>query len=159
MGQRGQRGQGGQGGGGAQAAQQRRDDQMKKIDEILLANQQSRFNEILLQVDGTSQDLADAKVAEKLGLTSDQKSKLEELTATYRQKRTDLFMGGQVDQQELTKLRTEENDKAKDLLTADQKTAFDKMLGKKIDIDPATLRGGRGQRGGRRGQGNAQPNA
>ncbi len=109
--------------------------------------------QIWYQVAGISQDLADAKVAEKLGLTSDQKSKLETLTTEYRQKLMDLgFMG---DPQERAKLVTEQNDKAKDLLTADQKAQLDKMMGKKIDIDPATLRGG-GR--GRRGQG-AQPNA
>jgi hypothetical protein len=78
----------------------------------------------------------------------------------------DLFQGGggtPPDAQAMTKLTTEENDKAKDLLTADQKTQFDSMLGKKIDVDFASLRGGRGQRGGRRGGqapgGNAQPAA
>jgi hypothetical protein len=151
------RGGGGAGaGGGAAAFQAARDEQMKKINEVLLAPQQDRFAQIMLQMQGTSQALADAKVAEKLGLTADQKSKLEELVATYRQKRMDLIMGGQPDPTEMTKLTNEQNDKAKDLLTADQQAQYTKMLGAKIDIDPATLRGGR--RGGRRGAG-ATPNA
>jgi hypothetical protein len=162
MGQAGGRRGGGAGGaggagGGAAAFQAIRDEQMKKIDDVLLQPQQDRFAQIMLQLMGTSQALADAKVADKLGLTADQKSKLEELVATYRQKRMDLFMGGQPDPTEMTKLTTEQNDKSKDLLTADQKAQFDKMLGAKIDIDPATLRGNRGNRG-RRGAG-ATPNA
>ena len=159
-GQRGQRGQGGPGAGGAggfaAAAQQRRDEEMKKINEVLLAPQQERFAQIMLQVEGTSQALADAKVADKLGLTADQKTKLETLRTDYQQKLRDLFMGGgPPDQAEMAKLRTEQNDKAKELLSADQQKQYETMLGKKIDIDPATLRG---NRGGRRGQ-NAQPNA
>ena len=149
------RGGGGAGaGGGAAAFQAAHDEQMKKINEVLLAPQQDRFAQIMLQMQGTSQALADAKVAEKLGLTSDQKTKLEELVATYRQKRMDLIMGGQPDPMEMTKLTNEQNDKAKDLLTADQQAQYTKMLGTKIDIDPATLRG---RRGGRRGA--ATPNA
>ena len=95
-----ERGRRGGAGGFAQILQQQREEQMKKINEVLLAPQQERFVQIWLQVQGTAQDLADAKVAEKLGLTGEQKSKLEELTTSYRQKRMDLVMGGQPDPQE-----------------------------------------------------------
>jgi Spy/CpxP family protein refolding chaperone len=170
--QRGQgRGQGGQAGqdptAARQAFQQAREDLMKKINDILLPNQQARFAEIMLQAQNVSQALADAKVAEKLTLTDDQKQKLTDLTTEYQQKRRDLFQaaqggGGPPDQAEMTKLTTEENDKAKELLTAEQKTQFETMLGKKIDVDFAAMRNqGRGQRGrrGQGGQGNGQPAA
>lgn len=163
------RGAGGQAGqdptAARQAFQQAREDLMKKINDILLPNQQARFAEIMLQAQNVSQALADAKVAEKLNLTDDQKQKLTDLAAEFRQKRMDLFQAGgggaPPDQAEMAKLTTEENDKAKDLLNADQKTQFETMLGKKIDVDFAALRNqGRGQRGGRRGAGgNGQPAA
>jgi hypothetical protein len=162
----GRRGAGGAGGagGGAAAFQAARDEQMKKINEVLLQPQQDRFAQILLQLQGTATALADAKVADKLGLTSDQKSKLETLQTDYQQKIRDAIMngagggggGGFGNNPEVTKLRNEQNDKAKELLTADQQKQFDSMVGKKIDVDPATLRGGgRGRRGGQA----AQPNA
>ena len=161
----GRRGGGGAGGagGGAGGFAAIRDEQMKKIDEVLLQPQKDRFAQIMLQLQGTAQNLADTKVADKLVLTSDQKSKLETLQADYQQKIRDAIMngagggggGGFGNNPEVTKLRTEQNDKAKELLTADQQKQYDSMLGKKIDVDPATLRGG-GR--GRRGQG-AQPNA
>jgi hypothetical protein len=109
------------------------------------------------------QALSDAKVADKLGLTSDEKQKVQDLSDELRQKRQDLFQGGggggfnQETMQKMRELTTSEDEKALGLLTADQKAQLEKMQGKKIDIDPATLfRGGRGGRGNRGGAG---PNA
>ena len=126
----------------------------------------------MLQLQGASTALADAKVADKLSLTGDQKDKLTALNDEYQAKMRELFQtmrqngggggggggqGGFGNNPELTAAIKDHNDKALDVLTADQKAQFEKMEGKKIDVDPASLRG-RGRRGGA-GGGNAQPAA
>jgi hypothetical protein len=172
-----QRGQGrGAGGIDPTAMQQRRDEEMKKINEILLQNQQDRLAEIMIQVEGPSTALTDSKVADKLALNGDQKDKLTALNDEYQAKMRELFQtmrqngggggggaggagrGGFGNNPEFAAAVKEHNDKALDVLTADQKAQYEKMEGKKIDVDPASLRGGRGRRGGA-GGGNAQPAA
>jgi hypothetical protein len=156
----------GGGGGGnrptPEEMQQRRDDQNKKVAEILLPNQQERLDQIMLQLQGADA-LSDPKVAEKLQLTDDEKTKLTDLSTEYQQKRRDLFQqggggggGGAANQDAIQKLRTEQNDKAMAILTADQKDQFTKMEGTKLDIDPSLLRPnfGGGNGGGRRNRGN-----
>jgi hypothetical protein len=137
----------------------------KKVDDLLLPNQKERLDELQLQARG-SQALTDPKVAEKLNLTDDQKQSLTKLASDYQQKRMDLFQGGgRPDMDAVNNLRTEENDKAMAILTADQKDQFTKMEGK--IVDPSLLRGNFGGRGGRnRGnggnggnRGNGQPDA
>lgn len=154
------RGAGGAGGAGGapdiaaiqQRQREQRKEQVKKIDEVLVKQQADRFDQILLQAQGAAAALRDPDVQDKLSMTADQKQKETDLASTYQQKRQDLFQagggGGPPDQAEIAKLTTEENDKAKDALTGDQKTKFDSLLGKKIDIDFASLRGGRGGGGG-----------
>jgi Spy/CpxP family protein refolding chaperone len=140
--------------------QQAREDQQKKINDILLPNQQDRLQQITLQLQG-ARALSDPKVADKLKLTDDQKKQLADLSGDYRQKMMDLFQGGgPPDRDAMNKLRTEQNDKAMAILTSDQKDEFTKMQGKKIDIDPALLfRGGRRNRGGGGDGGKGQPDA
>jgi hypothetical protein len=154
---------GGGGGGGnrptQEQMQQTRDDQAKKVAEILLPNQQERLDQILLQLQG-SQALTETKVAEKLQLTDDQKKQLTDLNTEYQQKRRDLFGGGggggRPDQDAMNKLRTEQTDKAMAILTSDQKDQFTKMEGTKFDLDPSLLRGGMG--GGNNGGGRRNRN-
>ncbi len=138
--------------------QQRREETQKKINDILLPNQQERFAEITLQVSlktQPTQALSDTKVADKLQLTDDQKKQLADLSSDYRQKFMDLMQGGGLpDPDAMTKLRTEQSDKAMTVLTPDQKEQLTKMEGKTVDIDPAQLRGfGRGGRNRRNGGG------
>jgi hypothetical protein len=157
---------GGGGGGGGQMTQEerqtRRDELTKKVNDVLLPNQQERLAEITLQLQG-AQALSDPKVADKLQLTDDQKKQLADLSTDYRQKTRDLFGGGgPPDADAMSKLRTDETDKAMAILTSDQKDQFTKMEGKKIDIDPMQLfRGGRRNRGNGNGGngGKAQPDA
>jgi hypothetical protein len=164
------------GGGGGQMSQeerqQRREAMQKKVNEVLLPNQQERLEQIVLQVSvkmQTAQALADSKVADKLQLTDDQKKQLADLSSDYRQKIMDLFQGGgPPDPDAMAKLRTEQSDKAMAVLTSDQKDQLTKLEGKTIDIDPAQLFRGRGGRnrgnggGGDGGKGNdakGQPDA
>jgi Spy/CpxP family protein refolding chaperone len=165
----------GGGGGGAQLSpeerQTRRDEIQKKVNEVLLPNQQERFEQIVLQVSmkmQPSQALSDSKVADKLQLTDDQKKQLADLSSDYRQKFMDLFQGGgPPDRDAMAKLRTEQSDKAMAVLTSDQKEQLTKLQGKTVEIDPAQLRGfGRGGRnrgngggGGGGTNGKGQPDA
>jgi len=142
-----------------------RESSLKKVDEILQPPQRARFDEILLQIDGTAA-LRQPKVAEKLKLTDDQKSKLTALFAPP-QGGGGGFGGGAGGGQQA---REERDAKALEILTADQKSQFTAMQGKKIEIDTAALRGGggrgqggpggggRGGRGGKGGKG-GQPDA
>src|SRR5262245_6784377 len=80
---------GGGGGGGADFAQ-RQEELRKKVNDILLPNQQERLAQISLQVRGAAQALVnDEKLAEKLTLSADQKQKLTALNEEYQQKRRD----------------------------------------------------------------------
>jgi Spy/CpxP family protein refolding chaperone len=139
--------------------QKQRDEVQAKVNEILLPNQQERLQQITLQLQG-ARALSDAKVADKLQLTDDEKKQLADLSSDYRQKMMDLFQGGgPPDRDAMAKLRTEENDKAMAILTPEQKDQFTTMQGKKVDIDPAELmrafRGGRNRGNGGGGGGNA----
>jgi len=146
----------------------------KKADDILVPKQQQRLDEIALQyslegqafnIAGTAGALAGDDLAKKLGLTDDQKKKLEDLQTEAGTKTQDLFQGGgPPDQQEMAKLRTDFKDKAIAVLTADQKTKLEKMQGKKFDVSTIQMgRGfgpGRGRgRGGPGGAGGAGPGA
>jgi Spy/CpxP family protein refolding chaperone len=116
--------------------------------------QQARLEEILLQVDGVGA-LRQPKIAEKLKLTDDQKTKLAEVLAPRQGGGNGGGNGGGGGQQ----AREERDAKAMEILTADQKSQFTSMQGKKIEIDRAALMGG-GRQGGKGGKGRkGQPDA
>jgi len=126
-----------------------RESSQKKVDEVLTPPQRERFAEIMLQLDGP-RALTTPKVADKLKLTEEQKTKLNELFASAQGAGGKGGGGGGGGQA----AREEMNTKAMDILTADQKTQFTSMQGKKIEIDRAALGGGfgGGQGGGRKGK-------
>ncbi len=127
----------------------------KKADEILLAPQRDRLDQIsiqfAIQTQGpgafTRQDIVD-----KLGLTAEQKDKIQALADDMQQKIMGIFQDAagdfQAAQEKVTKLRDEQKDKAMELLTADQKTKLTALTGKEFKIDPMAMFGGRGRRGG-----------
>jgi len=121
----------------------------KKVEEILMPPQRDRFAEIMLQLEGTGA-LRQEKVAAKLKLTDEQKTKLGEL---FAQRQGGGGGGGGNFQQ----AREERDAKAMEILTADQKSQFTSMQGKKIEIDRAALMGG-GRQGGK-GRGKKGPDA
>ena len=151
---------GGGGGGGntsPEDRQKRREELQKKVNDILTPQQQQRLDEIVLQVSvkiQPSQALSDAKIAEKLQLTEDQKQQLTDITSEYRQKTMDLFQGGgPPDRDAMTKLRTEQSDKTMTVLTADQKDQLTKLQGKTLEIDAGQLLRGFGRGRNRDGGG------
>ena len=133
--------------------QDRAKDNKKKVDDILLPPQRERLDQITLQLAG-AQALSRPEVAEKLGLSDDQKTKLKDLADDAQQKRMDLFSSGPPsDQQEMQdrmqkvqKISADQKEKAMAVLTADQKQELEKMQGKKFDFDMSQMmpRGGFG---------------
>jgi hypothetical protein len=142
--------------------QARAKENKKKVYEILLPPQRERLDQIVLQVAG-AQALGRPEVAEKLGLSDDQKTKLQGLADAAQQKRMDLFSAGPpADQQEMQdrmqkmqKISADQKDKAMEMLSAEQKDKFEKMQGKKFDFDPMQMFRGFGRGGG--GGGPAAP--
>jgi Spy/CpxP family protein refolding chaperone len=138
-----------------------------KLDAILLPAQQARLAEITLQMRGTSA-LNDEDIQTKLGITADQKTALSTLRDENRKAMGELFAGGgggrdasdadrAANREKFAKAQAEANEKVLAVLTSDQKAEFEKMQGKKIEIDRAALRGQGGPGGpgggGRRGRG------
>lgn len=143
--------------------QELRKDQEDKVAAVLTDAQKTRMKEIRLQARGTAA-LSDKEVQESLKLTDDQVNKIKDLNKTLADARAEAFGGAgggggggrgganQETRDKLTKLRTETNDKILAVLTADQKTAFEKMQGAKIEGLP-TAGGGFGFGGGAGGGG------
>jgi hypothetical protein len=129
----------------------------KKADEILLAPQRERLDEIVIQVAGAGA-LTRPEVIEKLTITDEQKKKLNDLATATQDKIRELNAGGFTQDPEeqkaraekMTKINADQKEQAVAILTADQKTKFEKMQGKKFEIDMTQLFP---RRGGRRGAG------
>jgi Spy/CpxP family protein refolding chaperone len=135
----------------------------EKINKVLLAHQQKRLKEIALQVRGIAA-LSDDAVAKELALSADQKDQIKKVTEDADQARRDLFQNAGGDREGLREkgqaIRTESEQKALAVLTADQKTKFEDMKGKKFELDRSALPGGGrgfgGGGGGGRGRGGNQ---
>jgi Spy/CpxP family protein refolding chaperone len=136
--------------------QDRAKENRKKVADILVAPQMERLDEISIQLAGAGA-LTRPEVAEKLGLTEDQKKKLSDVAEKIQAKRMDLFQsfGGppaddqeRQDRQKKTQALTDEqNEQSLTVLTADQKDKFEKLKGKKFDT--TLIQQGRGFGGGR----------
>jgi len=118
---------------------------LKKVQEILLPHQFDRLHEISVQVRGTSA-LADPKVQEQLGLSEQQKAKLQQVRENIEGQMRAMFEGirGLPDaerrakltasREKMQKLFKDVEDQAIETLTAQQRDKFEQMKGKKIDI-------------------------
>ncbi len=128
-------GGGGFGGGDPQQREQLRLEQEKKIKEILSAEQFKRYQEISLQQEGPAA-FARKEVADKLGLSDSQRQKVNAILEEQRATMRDMFQGGggggdrQAMMETMQKLREETNAKLLAVLTAEQKKAWEGMLGK-----------------------------
>jgi hypothetical protein len=122
-----------------------------KLDEVLDDAQQTRLQEVYVQVNGTGA-LQDESVAAALKLTAEQTKQLQEVRDASRQSFMDAGLRD-LDEEARTKkieeLTKDRDDKTLAVLTDDQRAALDKMKGVELKIDPANLpsfgRGG-GQR-------------
>lgn len=119
--------------------QELRKDQDEKIGGILNDKQKARLKEIGLQQSGAFA-LANKEVAEALKLTDDQVNKIKELNDGFRKDAQAAFQsaanGGNPGsaRDEITKVRKDTGEKIMAVLTDDQKAAFEKMKGEKIDL-------------------------
>jgi hypothetical protein len=122
-----------------------------KLDEVLDDAQQTRLQEVYVQVNGTGA-LQDESVAAALKLTDEQTKQLQEVRDASRQSFMDAGLRD-LDEEARTKkieeLTKDRDEKTLAVLTDDQRAALDKLKGAELKIDPANLpsfgRGG-GQR-------------
>ena len=118
----------------------------KQLAEILQPAQLQRLKEIRLQVMGAAA-LALPEVAKALDITAEQTEKLKAIQQQLQEKRREAMQGAaDLSQEEREKMRETMQQMAKDatakaleVLTPQQKEAFEKLKGKKIDIDLSTL--------------------
>lgn len=116
--------------------------------EALTREQMMRLYQIRMQVRNVVDSLANRYVAGRLELTDEQKEKLAVINKEVQAKRTELFASMRDASQEqrteayqkYRNVRTDADEKALGLLSADQKEVFEKMKGKKIELP--TRRGG-----------------
>ncbi|HHM12780.1 MAG TPA: hypothetical protein ENJ16_04450 [Planctomycetaceae bacterium] len=123
-----------------------------KIKEILLPEQWERLQQIRIQAMGI-RALTDPDVQAKLKLTEEQVQKMRSAFEEVGRKMMELFRSGQRDK--IASMREEMEKKLLGILTDEQKAAFEKLKGKKVDFElrPQFRRGGPGRRGGRGGEG------
>lgn len=128
-----------------------------ELKSILSAEQMGRIKQITYQMAGAAA-LNDAELAKELGLSDEQKGKIKAAVDDAQSKTRELFQGGPGEgarekMQEINKARDEQ---VVGVLTADQKSAFEKAKGKPFDV--AQLRGGgRGGFGGGQGGPGGKP--
>ncbi len=110
-----------------------------KVDAVLDAAQKDRLKQLSIQRRGAFGALQDPEVVAALNLTADQKSKLEAMVAETRPGRGQGGGGGgggggdrEAMRERFQAMQKERNDKALGILTAEQKTAFEKLQGAKF---------------------------
>jgi len=138
QGQGGQRGQGGQQGGGQgdrEANRARQEELAKKIAEILDDNQEKRLLELRIQRAGNRAVFME-EVASKLGVTEDQKSKLDDLRSKQRDAQQSLaekVRNQEVSREDAQATRTKNekilDDEIAKVLTSEQKDQLKKLGG------------------------------
>jgi Spy/CpxP family protein refolding chaperone len=122
----------------------------KRLAEILKPEQLERLKQIRLQATGAAA-LADPQVVKALGITDDQRAKLKKLYDGAGEKRREL-RGSMRDlspdereakraenQKKIRQIEKELMDKALEVLTPEQREKFEKMKGKKFDLDFSAL--------------------
>ena len=110
--------------------------------DLLAREQMIRLYQIRLQVRAVVDSLESRYVAGKLELTDEQKEKLAKINKDAQANRSELFSGMRdaSDEQrreafeKYLKLRTETDEQALGVLTAEQKKALEDMKGKKIEL-------------------------
>jgi len=134
----------------AEAMKKVNDKVKPKLAEILDASQRERLQQITWQSAG-SRAYQEADIIAALKITKEQQEKLAAVTKEYGDKTRELFGqgggggGGDV-RTKMTELGASRDKALSEVLTADQREQFTKLLGKKFDT--AQLRGGFGAPGG-----------
>jgi|GEM_PF-270172 len=129
----------------------------KAVDTILNEEQRGRLKQISLQLAGPGA-FASPEVTEKLAFTDEQKKSIEEIQSAQREEMRSLMQGADGDRagafRKMQAARQATEEKLKGLLTDEQKTKWEELVGKKFE---GQLEGpaGRGPGRGRRGAGDA----
>jgi Spy/CpxP family protein refolding chaperone len=115
----------------------------EQLREVLNGDQMRRLFQIRLQVRAVAESLASEWLANRLQITPEQKEKLEQITQDTQAKQMALF-GEMRDaseeqrnelRQKFSSLRTEADEKALAVLTAEQKGSFQEMQGEKFVLE------------------------
>lgn len=118
----------------------------KELGEVLPREKWMRLFQIRLQVRGAAWALTNARTAERLKLTDEQKTKAGEIDKATQEKMSEVFsaMRNLSDDERREKMaetgkktqaiRAEADKKALEVLTAEQKEAFEKMRGEKFEL-------------------------
>lgn len=105
----------------------------KAIAGILDAKQVKRLKQIEWQVGG-ARVLAAPEVQKGLKLSDDQKKKIAEVLDDSNKKMRELFQGGGGSREKFQELRKETEEKANNVLTADQKKSWKEMKGQPFEF-------------------------
>ena len=133
----------------------------EQLAEILNEAQIKRLNEIRINVLGANA-LTDSKVAEAVGLTTDDVQKIEEARsaafAEMRQNMMQNMSGGGGDRsammEKMQEMRASVDKSIMEMLTEEQATRFQTLKGEPFELDMRELMmGGRGGQGGPGGRG------
>ena len=150
-----------QGGGGAGGDRQARMEAFQKqlaeaetkLDEVLDETQQARLTGLYIQRAGVSA-VTNAKVAEKLELTDEQKAEIAKIQEAQRQELRDQFAalnegGGEDARARFREIREQTEEKLTAVLTDEQKQKLESLEGEKFEF-PQRQRGEGRNRGGDR---------
>ena len=122
----------------------RRTEEMKKeLDDILLPHQMERLMQIANQASaqGGARSLMSGSIADKLGITEEQKERLREKAEELQKEMNE----------KIAKLRAEMQDELMAELTADQRAQYQEMMGDAFKFERPTRGGQGGDRGGQGG--------
>ncbi|MBN1854647.1 MAG: hypothetical protein JW829_18085 [Pirellulales bacterium] len=110
--------------------------------EVLSREQMMRLYQIRMQIRPTVESLANRRVAGRLQLTEEQQQKLAQISKGVETKQSELRGGmrGATEEQrrenfqKLRKIRSDADEEALAMLTTEQKEAFEKMKGEKLEL-------------------------
>ena len=139
----------------------------KKIEAVLTPEQVQRLKGIKIWMQGTAA-LTDPEIVKELKLSDEAVKQLKTIAEESSKKRREAFTGldresSSEDRKKATDkaalIRKDADEEALQVLTAEQKTALDKLKGEKFEFDmSAGFGGGREGRGGRGGRGGRDRN-
>lgn len=125
-----------------------------KVNEVLDDGQEKRLMGIMIQVNPVAA-LMDPSVAKELNITDDQKTKMREAAAGFRDKFGELRdLSREERTKKMEEIQAEVSKAVLAELTSDQQAQLEKLKGEKVDVDMAALRGpGGGRQRGEGGEG------
>ena len=121
------------------------EDAAAKLAEVLDDDQEKRLRGIIIQMLGAGALMVDAKLAEELKVTDEQKTKLQETQQSNMRAMAETFGSGYPDEDRRKKfeeLRSDGQKKLFDVLTSEQQDQLNALKGEEVKIDMMKLRGG-----------------